>query len=116
MGISSEIQIYNLALNAVGERSNISLPTENSRQAEVCRLWYSPIVEQVLAAAPWAEATKYTYLAQQAETRRPSLVGRTKRTGAGGFLVAGHWGLLRHADSAIGAFTWSNRAGRLRRR
>lgn len=67
MGISSEVQIYNLALNAVGERSNISLPTETSRRAEVCRLWYSPIVEQVLSAAAWPEATKIAYLAETAE-------------------------------------------------
>lgn len=67
MSISSEVGIYNLALNAVGERSNISLPTENSREAEVCRLWYEPVLEQVLAAAHWPEATKIVNLAQLAE-------------------------------------------------
>lgn len=59
--ISSEVQVYNLALNAVGDRSNISLPTEDSRQAEVCRLWYSPVRDQILSAAPWPEATKIGY-------------------------------------------------------
>lgn len=62
MAISSEVQVYNLALNAIGERSNISSPTENSRPAEVCRLWYSPVRDQVLSAAPWPEATKIAYL------------------------------------------------------
>ena len=52
MAISSEVQVYNLALNAVGERSNISSPTEQSRPAEVCSLWYSPVRDQVLAAVP----------------------------------------------------------------
>lgn len=66
MGISSEVQIYNLALNAVGERSNISLPTEKSRAAEVCRLWYDPVREQALSAAPWPEVTKIIYLAETA--------------------------------------------------
>lgn len=61
MAISSEVQVYNLALNAVGERSNISSPTEQSRAAEVCRLWYSPVRDQILAAAPWPEATKIAY-------------------------------------------------------
>lgn len=61
MAISSEVQVYNLALNAVGERSNISSPTEQSRPAEVCRLWYSPVRDQVLSAAPWPEATKIAY-------------------------------------------------------
>lgn len=62
MAISSEVQVYNLALNAVGERSNISSPTEQSRPAEVCRLWYSAVRDQVLAAAPWPEATKIANL------------------------------------------------------
>ena len=67
MSISSEVQVYNLALNAVGERSNISAPTEQSRPAEVCRLWYSPVRDQILAAAPWPEATKIAYPALLAE-------------------------------------------------
>ena len=62
MAISSEVQVYNLALNAVGTRSNISLPTENSREAEVCRLWYSPVRDQILAASAWPEATEIAYL------------------------------------------------------
>ena len=67
MSIASEVGIYNLALNAVGERSNLSATTENSRQAEVCRLWYEPVLEQILAAAHWPEATKIVYLAELAE-------------------------------------------------
>lgn len=62
MAISSEVQVYNLALNAVGERSNISSPTERSRAAEVCNLWYSPVRDQILAAAHWPEALKTAYL------------------------------------------------------
>lgn len=61
MAISSEVQVYNLALNAIGERSNISSPTEQSRPAEVCSLWYSPVRDQILSAAPWPEATKIAY-------------------------------------------------------
>lgn len=61
MSISSEVQVYNLALNAIGERSNISAPTEQSRPAEVCHLWYSPVRDQILSAAPWPEATKIAY-------------------------------------------------------
>lgn len=67
MAVSSEVQVYNLALNAVGERSNISSPTEQSRPAEVCRLWYSPVRDQILSAAPWPEATKIAYPALLAE-------------------------------------------------
>lgn len=61
MTISSEVQVYNLALNAIGERSNISSPTEQSRPAEVCSLWYFPVRDQILSAAPWPEATKIAY-------------------------------------------------------
>jgi hypothetical protein len=51
--ITSEVDIFNLALNAVGTRSNISLPTEASREAEVCRRWYEPIRDRILRSAPW---------------------------------------------------------------
>lgn len=67
MAVSSEVQVYNLALNAVGERSNISSPTEQSRPAEVCHLWYSPVRDQILSAAPWPEATKIAYPALLAQ-------------------------------------------------
>lgn len=63
MAISSEVSIYNLALNAIGARSNVSSPDERSREAEVCKLWYSPVRDQVLASAVWPEATKITRLA-----------------------------------------------------
>ena len=67
MTISSEVAIYNLALNAIGARSNISSPAENSRDAEVCRLWFTPVRDQILAAAPWPEATEIRYLSQLKE-------------------------------------------------
>lgn len=65
--ISSEVAVYNLALNAIGARSNITSPSESSREAEVCSLWYSPVRDQVLAAARWPEATKFERLALAAE-------------------------------------------------
>lgn len=63
MAVSDEVGVYNLALNAVGERSNLSSPTENSRQAEVCRLWYETVRNHILSAAPWPEAMAFDYLA-----------------------------------------------------
>lgn len=62
MSATSEVQIYNLALNAIGERSNISAPTDRTRGAEVCRLWYSLVRDAILSAAFWPEATKIAYL------------------------------------------------------
>lgn len=61
--VASEVSIYNLALNAIGARNNITSPTEQSREAEVCRLWYAAVRDQILAAAFWPEATKIDYLA-----------------------------------------------------
>lgn len=52
--ITDEVSIYNLALNAVGTRSTVAAPTEKSREAEVCRLWFGPVRDRVLRAAPWA--------------------------------------------------------------
>lgn len=56
--------IYNLALDALGARAKVSSPNENSREAEVCNLWFPAIRDQVLAAARWPEATKMKRLAQ----------------------------------------------------
>lgn len=57
-----ETQLYNLALDTIGARANISLPTEQSRAAEACNRWYGSIRDQVLASAPWPEATKMARL------------------------------------------------------
>lgn len=63
MTIASETQVYNMALNAIGARNNVTSPSEQSREAEVCRLWYAAVRDQILAAAFWPEATKSEYLA-----------------------------------------------------
>lgn len=65
--IGSEVEVYNLALNAVGARNNVSSPSENSREAEVCKLWYPVIRDQVLSAGPWPEATRFSRLTLAAE-------------------------------------------------
>jgi hypothetical protein len=57
------VALYNLALDAIGARGKISLPTEQSREAEACNLWFPNIRDQVLASAPWPEATKMERLA-----------------------------------------------------
>jgi hypothetical protein len=67
VAVASKVQVYNLALNAVGSRSNISSPTENSREAEVCDLWFELVRDTALASAAWPEATKLRYLALSSE-------------------------------------------------
>lgn len=81
MAISGEVEVYNLALNAVGARSNVSLPTESSREAEVCRLWFSPVRDQLLASAPWPEATDIRYLSELAEASDDAWVYDNPRPG-----------------------------------
>lgn len=61
--ITDEVTIYNMALNAVGTRSNVSAPTETSREAEVCKRWFGTVRDQVLRAAPWPSTKKFARLA-----------------------------------------------------
>lgn len=65
---TTEVEIYNLALNAIGARNNVVAPDERSREAEVCRLWYKQVRDQVLAAAPWPAAMTFVRLALLSET------------------------------------------------
>jgi hypothetical protein len=57
------IALYNLALDTIGARCQINLPSEQSREAEACNRWFPNIRDQVLASAPWPEATKMERLA-----------------------------------------------------
>src|SRR5690606_2284091 len=63
----SEVEIFNEALSAIGVRSSISLPDEQSREAEVCRLWYPTVRRLVLRAAPWHSARTASRLGLLAE-------------------------------------------------
>ena len=64
---ADEVVLYNLALDTIGARNKISLPTEDSREAEACNLWFPNIRDQVLASASWPEATKMERLALLSE-------------------------------------------------
>jgi hypothetical protein len=60
--VDDVVDLYNLALNAVGARNNVASRTELSREAEVCELWFTVARDAVFAAAPWPELTKLAYL------------------------------------------------------
>lgn len=60
---ADEVSIFNMALNAVGTRDDVSAVNEVSREAEVCRLWFEPTRDQVLRAAPWPAAKAHARLA-----------------------------------------------------
>lgn len=67
MTVSSEVNIFQLALDAVGTRSNVSATTESSREAEVCRRWYDIVRDNVFRSAFWPSTKKTARLALLAE-------------------------------------------------
>ena len=60
----SELQLYNLAVDAVGGTGTIETTTEASREAELCSRWFGPVRDKVLRAAHWQSAKKVARLAQ----------------------------------------------------
>lgn len=60
----SELQLYNLAVDAVGGTGTIETTTEESREAELCSRWFGPVRDKVLRAAHWQSAKKVARLAQ----------------------------------------------------
>ena len=61
------VGLYNLSLSAVGHRSPIALPTEDSREARLCNRWFESVRDQILCAAPWASCRASALLALNAE-------------------------------------------------
>lgn len=59
------VTIFNWAIGALGNRSRIQSPTEDSVEAEACLLYYENVRDQVLRSAPWDCARTYKRLAQQ---------------------------------------------------
>lgn len=65
--MTSQVEIYNMALSSVGTKQLVSLPEEASREAELCNLWYDRIVQQILRAAFWPCGRAVARLALQKE-------------------------------------------------
>jgi len=61
--VADEVSLYNLALNAVGKRDNLTATTDKDRGAEVCNLWYPVVRDSILSAAPWPSARAIKRLA-----------------------------------------------------
>ncbi|MCG7932111.1 MAG: hypothetical protein N0E44_18935 [Candidatus Thiodiazotropha lotti] len=51
--MTTKVQICNMALGAIGEKSNIQSITERSPQAAKCNLYYDQMVEVVLSDFDW---------------------------------------------------------------
>jgi hypothetical protein len=60
---NSVVDIYNLALSAIGTRSDVAAVDEGSPEANACNLWYEVTLNALLRAAPWSFATAYERLA-----------------------------------------------------
>lgn len=59
----SQVAIWNLALGHLGDRANVSTVDEESRQAELCRLFYPMTRRSALEAHDWGFATRLAVLA-----------------------------------------------------
>jgi hypothetical protein len=63
----NKVEVFNLALSAMGTRNRVSSPTESSTEARECLLWYDVVRKQILCSAPFQEATANQRLAVAAE-------------------------------------------------
>lgn len=70
MSVTSAVNVFQLALDAVGTRSNISAVSEESREAETCRRWYDTVRDSVFRASFWPALRKTARLALLAERDR----------------------------------------------
>jgi len=61
------VTLYNLALSAVGTRSRISSPDEESREGQLCRQWYPTVRDMTLRAAHWASCRHVTSISIEAQ-------------------------------------------------
>lgn len=61
------VTIFNMALSSVGTRAAVSSPEEDSREAEICRTWYTTVRDHVLRAAYWPSTRAHARLALLAE-------------------------------------------------
>lgn len=57
------VGLFNMALSAVGTRARVAIPTETSREAQVCNLWFPLVRDTILMAAHWQAARATANLA-----------------------------------------------------
>ena len=48
--------LFNQAISTAGGEAEITDPTENSREANLCRLWYEVVRDNVVQTGPWPSA------------------------------------------------------------
>lgn len=65
--MAAEVDVYNMALSAIGARSRVSAVDEASEEAETAKLWYATVRDSVLEAANWPSTTSFSRLALDTE-------------------------------------------------
>ena len=55
--------LFNQAVSAAGGEAEITDPKENSREANLCRLWYEVVRDNVVQTGPWPSAQSNKRLA-----------------------------------------------------
>lgn len=65
--MATEVDVYNMALSAIGARSSVSEVDEDSEEAAACTLWYDTVRDNVLEAANWPSANAFKRLAVTVE-------------------------------------------------
>lgn len=64
---NTKLDVFNIAMYHIGTREDIADVNEQSREAEVCRLLYDRVRDQVFQAAYWTAAKGHARLAVLAE-------------------------------------------------
>lgn len=77
--MASQIEIWNLALQSAGTRTQVNSLTEQSQAANTLRLFYQSTLEELLAEAQWNFAQKF--VTANLLTQVPGAPGNTAATG-----------------------------------
>lgn len=66
----AQIDVYNQALSAIGTKSKFATIADAGVEIETCNLWFQPVRDLVLSAAPWsaAKATAKLVVAVERDT------------------------------------------------
>jgi len=69
---ASDTAIANLALSHLGNKDSLSdIETDTSREAEVCRIFFDTVRDEMLRQFPWPFATKFAELSEVEEEPDP---------------------------------------------
>lgn len=63
----SQVNLYNLAISAVGGKYTLSTTSDQVLPAEICNLWYENVRQTMLRAAHWNCAKQYLRLVEVTE-------------------------------------------------